>query len=71
MDKTDLIIEKIRESLLPEFEDIKKRRDKLTVADLDYYLARDRKAALILKTIDMDMRKQVLALKAGEKKQLK
>jgi hypothetical protein len=71
MDKTDLIIEKIRESLLPEFEDIKKRRDDLSANDLEYYLARDRKAAIILKTIDMDMRRQVLALKAGGKKQLK
>lgn len=52
------VTEKIRETLLEEFDrlDELKNKDNLTENDLDYFLAKDRKASIILKTLDMDMR---------------
>ena len=62
------VTEKVRETLLEEFDSLKVKRDKgdLTDVDLDYYLARDRKAALILKTLQMDLSYEVLRLRRGD-----
>lgn len=53
----------IRNELLTEFKDLKAGRKNLTDADFDFYMARDRKAALILKTLDMEVRKKVVESK--------
>ena len=69
----EAVTEKIRENLLAEFDNLKELKDKdnLTENDLEFYLARDRKAALVLKTLDMDLKNEVLRLKRGkEKKQI-
>lgn len=65
----EAVTEKIRENLLAEFDSLKelKDRDNLTENDLEFYLARDRKAALVLKTLDMDLKNEVLRLKRGKK----
>ena len=64
------VTEKLRENLLKEFDelDILKSKDALTENDLDYFLARDRKAGLIMKTLDMDMKKKLIELR--HKKQI-
>ena len=64
------VTEKVREKLLEEFDklDDLKKKDHLTENDLDYFLAKDRKAGLILKTLDMDMKKQLIELR--HKKQI-
>ena len=65
----EAVTEKIRENLLAEFDSLKELKDKdnLTENDLEFYLARDRKAALVLKTLDMDLKNEVLRLKRGKK----
>lgn len=65
----EAVTEKIRENLLAEFDSLKdlKDKDNLTENDLEFYLARDRKAALVLKTLDMDLKNEVLRLKRGKK----
>ena len=57
----------VRQALTEEFEGLKKERIDLTEADLDFYLARDRKAALILKTLDMDIKKENLEMRRKPK----
>ena len=65
----EAVTEKIRDNLLAEFDSLKELKDKdnLTENDLEFYLARDRKAALVLKTLDMDLKNEVLRLKRGKK----
>lgn len=65
----EAVTEKIRDNLLAEFDSLKdlKDKDNLTENDLEFYLARDRKAALVLKTLDMDLKNEVLRLKRGKK----
>ena len=67
------VTEKIRDSFLDEFDNIEvlKKKGDLTENDLDYFLARDRKAAIILKTLQMDLQYETLKLKHGELKKLK
>jgi len=60
--------EMIRDALTTEFEGLKTERVDLTESDLDFYLARDRKAALILKTLDMDIKKENLEMRRKPKK---
>lgn len=67
------VTEKIRENMLSEFDNLEqlKAKDNLTENDLDYYLARDRKAMIILKTLQMDNQREVMKLKRGNgKKQI-
>jgi hypothetical protein len=61
------VTEKIREEFLDELDELKKKKstENLTDNDLDYFLARDRKAALILKTLQMDIQYEQLGLKRG------
>jgi hypothetical protein len=70
MKKTDEFnkaTERIRDGLFLEFDELanKKAKNELTEKDLEYYLARDRKAAIILKTLQMDMQYEILALRRG------
>ena len=67
------VTEKIRDNMLSEFDNLEqlKAKDNLTENDLDYYLARDRKAMIILKTLQMDNQREVMKLKRGNgKKQI-
>ena len=59
------VTKKIRDALIPEFENLKTTYEKgeLTENDLDYALARDRKAALILKTIQMEIQSEIVQRK--------
>ena len=61
------VTEKIREEFLDELDELKKKKstENITDNDLDYFLARDRKAALILKTLQMDIQYEQLGLKRG------
>ena len=61
------VTEKIRGSLLTEFDELKTLRDSgnLTDNDLEFFLARDRKSAIVLKTLDMDLRQEAVKLKYG------
>lgn len=61
---------KIRDNLLDEFDRLKdlKEKDSLTESDLDYYLARDRKAMIVLKTLQMDLQNEAAQLKHGKTK---
>ena len=61
------VTEKIRETLLDEFDELKEKKDNntLTESDLDYCLARDRKSAIILKTLQMDLSYQTIQCKRG------
>lgn len=61
------VTEKIRNSSLTEFDELKNLRDSgnLTDNDFEFFLARDRKAAIVLKTLDMDMKHESLKLKYG------
>ena len=58
--------------MLAEFDGLAelKAKDVLTENDLDYYLARDRKAALILKTLQMDIQNEAIKLKSGSRKKI-
>ena len=64
------VTEKIRESLLCEFDEIgeKKSKDNLNENDLDFYLARDRKAAIVLKTLQLEMQHEIIVMKKGKLK---
>ena len=64
------VTQKIRDNMLSEFDNLEqlKAKDNLTENDLDYYLARDRKAMIILKTLQMDNQREVMKLKRGNGK---
>ena len=64
----DAVTKRIRENLLDEFDQLKNQKDtdSLTESDLDFNLARDRKAALILKTLQMEMQHETLKLRNGK-----
>ena len=66
--KFNEITEKVRDAMLSEFDQMaeKKEKGELTENDFDFYLARDRKAAIILKTLQMDMQHEVLEIKHGK-----
>ena len=70
MTRNEEIRQSIREDLYSEWKDLGTKKDGITDHEVDYYLARDRKAAVILKTMDQDLREKVFALKAGQVKQL-
>lgn len=57
--------EKVREQLLKEFDELEKKKDTITELDLSYALSRDRKAALILKSLQMDLQKEIACRKIG------
>lgn len=64
------VTEKVRESLLDEFDEIgeKKSKNNLNENDLDFYLARDRKAAIVLKTLQLEMQHEIIVMKRGKLK---
>jgi hypothetical protein len=64
------VTEKIRESLLSEFDELgeKKSKNNLNENDLDFYLARDRKAAIVLKTLQLEMQHEIIVMKKGKLK---
>ena len=57
----------IRDGLLEEFKNLEnqKKEGKLTTDDLEYYLARDRKAMVILKTLQLEIQNQYRIIKHG------
>lgn len=63
----NMVTEKIREALLNEFDELKTKKEKEQLSDIDFsfYLARDRKAALILKTLQLDIQKDILTIRKG------